>query len=119
MFVWSEPDFISALEAVPEEDEDAASCAFRVERDGLRLLLTVFELDGAVYFTLWRDGVEQPVFDFQLADCPGARRVAGQDGREYLEFAAAGVYGGRYDGESVIPHGVRVAAVPHIWIQLF
>ncbi len=119
MLVWSQYDFIECLGVVPEVGEYEVSHSFRVERDGLRLDLTVFQDDGDVYLDLFREGVETSVFHMRLIDCPGARCVKNKGGADYVEFAPAKSFGGRYDGQSPIPLGVRVSADPHIRIELF
>ena len=42
-----------------------------------------------------------------------------RNGQDYIEFAAAKVFGRRYDGETVIPMGIRLAVDPDFNIQLF
>ena len=119
MLVWNQYEFIECLGVLPEVGEYEVSHSFRVEKDGLRLDLTVFQYDGDVYLDLYRDGVETSVFYMRLIGCPGARYVKNRAGADYLEFAAAKSFGSRYDGESPIPLGVRVVADPHIRIELF
>lgn len=116
--VWNETDFIACLEVLPEIEEYGISYAFRVLRHGLRLELTVYPYDSDIYITLYREGIQPPVLDMKLLDCGGTRYVNDERG-EYLEFAPAKVFGDRYDGESVIPLGVRIAVNPCISIHLF
>ncbi len=118
MLVWNQYEFVECLGVLPEVEEYETCHSFRVERDGLRLSLTVFQYDGDVYLDLYREGVEPPVFSMRLLDCDGARYVSDKGG-EHLEFAPAKSFGKRYDGVSPIPFGVRVSANPHIRIELF
>ena len=118
--IWDQCKFIECLEVIPEVDEEyETNHLFRVEKDGLRLVLTIYQCSGDVYFDLFREGIEEPVFRMKLLGCPGARFVSTKEGREYLEFAPAKSFGGRYDGESPIPVGVRVAVNSHIQVELF
>jgi hypothetical protein len=119
MLTWNQYEFTECLEVLPEVGEDENHHTFRVEKDGLRLELTVFQYAGDVYIDLYQDGVEPSVFHMRLLNCPGAKYVRGKGGYECLEFAPAKSFGGRYDGESPIPYGVRVAVNPHIRVDLF
>jgi len=42
-----------------------------------------------------------------------------RNGQDHIEFAAAKIFGGRYDGESMIPMGIRISVDPDFNIQLF
>lgn len=117
-FEWDVTDFISCLEVVPEVDGDDISHSFVVEKNGMRLLLTVYQYDGDIHFSLYRDGVTPPVFSMKLVECQGARYVNDKRG-EYLEFAPAGCFGMRYDGEDLIPYGVRLRVKPSISIEMY
>ena len=39
--------------------DDAHSHSFEISRDGLRLLVRLFDLEGAVYVCIFRDGLQQ------------------------------------------------------------
>lgn len=117
-FVWNRHEFIRCLGVLPETDEDETYYSFKVERDGLRLELTVFEYDGGVYVSLYREGVEPAVFTLELSGSGGARYV--NDRRvEFLEFAPAEIFRGLHDGEALAPYGFRVYVSPHIRIETF
>jgi hypothetical protein len=120
MLVWNEFEFIECLEVIPEKDEEyETNHVFRIAKDGLSLVLALYQYSGDVYFDLFRDGIENPIFQMRLLDCPGARFVKAKDNREYLEFAPAQSFAGRYDGVEAIPFGIRLAVNPHINIELF
>ena len=119
MLVWNEYDFVECLGVLPEVGEDGIEHFYKIEKDGLRLEITVFQYDGDIYIELFRDGIEFSIFYMRMIDCPGARYVRDKGGADYLEFAAAKSFGNRYDGESVIPFGVRLSVDPHIRIELF
>lgn len=119
MLVWNQCDFIQCLAVLPEVEEYETCHTFRVEKDGLKLVLTIYQYDGDVYFDLFRDGIEELIFKTRLIDCPGARYVSTKQDKEYLEFAASKSFGSRYDGESPIPMGVRLSVNPHISIEFF
>jgi hypothetical protein len=118
MLVWDETDFIMCLEVLPVVDEHATSYAFSVTRDGLQLEVSIHPFDGDVCISLYRCGLDVPAFDVKLIDCNGVRYVSDMRG-EYLEFAPAKCFGGRYDGLAPIPFGIRLCAKPHISIRMF
>lgn len=116
--VWNETDFLTYLGVLPEVEEYGTSYFYRVYRCGLRLDLTVYPYASDIYFSLFRDEVETPVFDMKLIECNGVRYVNDQRG-EFLEFAPAKTFGRRYDGMSLIPYGVRLSVNPCFSILLF
>jgi hypothetical protein len=119
VLLWNQYEFIECLGVLPDVTDEYEPChAFKVEKEGLRLEVCVFEDAGDVYLDLYREGVESPVFSARLVDCEGARYVVGK-GADYLEFAPPTSYGARYDGASPMPYGVRVGVSPHIRIELF
>jgi len=118
-FVWNETDFIECLSVFPTVEECGVAHHFEVYRNGLRLLLSVYQLDAEVWISLYREGSNQPLFRVVLEDSPGGRLVRNRNGQDYIEFAPAKVFERRYDGESVIPMGIRLSVDPDFNIQLF
>jgi hypothetical protein len=118
-FVWNEIDFIECLSVIPTFEEWGMAHHFVVHRNGLRLALSVYQLEAEVCISLYREGSNQPLFTVSLKDSPGARLVRNRNGQDYIEFAAAEIFGGRYDGESAIPMGIRLSVDPDFNIQLF
>jgi len=118
MLKWDPTDVLTSLEVAPVIEEHDVSHAYQVAKHGLRLELTIFQYAGDVYISVFKNGVEQPVVECRLGDCDACRRVADKRG-EFLEFAAGRLFGGRYDGESVIPYGVRVRVNPSIQVEFF
>jgi hypothetical protein len=118
MLRWDPTDVLSCLGVAPVEAEHGISHGYSFAKDGLRLELTVFQYDGDIYITVYRDGVASPIFDARIVDCDAARWVRDQRGN-YIEFAARRLFGGRYDGDSPIPYGARVTVDPSITIQFF
>ena len=118
MLIWDELEFVECLEVVPTVEEYEVSHHFCVQEDGLTLKLTVFQYDGDVYISVYKDGVEIPILDVKLLACSGVRRVNDKRG-DYLEFAPAKAFGSRYDGSSAIPLGIRLSVRPSISVELF
>ncbi len=119
MLIWEEVDVLTVLEAEPEVEPDGIWYKFTVCRDGIRLVITMYQYDGDVHIHLFDDESENQIFSMQLIDCSAVKRVYEKAG-EYLEFAPSKCFGTtRYDGESSIPYGVRVFVNPSIHVALF
>lgn len=118
MLRWDPTDFLCCLGVLPREREHGISHSYSIEKHGMRLELEVWQYDGDIHLTLWRDGVDAPVVALRLVGCDAARRVHDKLG-DHLEFAAGALFGGRYDGESVIPYGIRVRVEPSIGVEFF
>lgn len=118
---WDKYEFIECLGVLPEVGEDELSYSYRVEKDGLRLELTVFpsggdvEEVGDVYLDLFREGT---VFTTQIMRSPGARYIKHTNGWECLEIAAPH-RNVSFEEEWIFPMGVRVKVNPHISLEMF
>jgi len=84
---WNETDFIECLEVTPKEEDDV-SYFFKVIRNGLCLTLNLFQYDSVVYFDLYREGNDDPLFSFGLF-VRGAIEYKKEKDREYLLFQNA------------------------------
>lgn len=118
MLAWDEIDVLTCLETIPEIESDGICYCYKVEKDGVKLGLSIYPYDEDVYFELYRKGSEQHLFSMKLLECSGVRYVRKWPA-EYLEFAPAKCFGNRYDGESAIPYGVRLHVNPSIRIELY
>lgn len=118
MLVWDEADFVACLETVPVVGDYGVSHTFTVNDRGLRLEIVVFQHDGDVSISLFRDGLEPAVFEVTLLECSGVRHVKDKAG-ERLEFAPAKCFGSRYDGTSPLPFGISVSVKPGIRLRMF
>jgi hypothetical protein len=118
-FVWNQYDLIECLAVLPEEEEYGIGCHFTVWRDGIRLLLSIYQYDAEIWLSLYRGESKESLFTIRMIDCSGMRFVKNPKGNDYLEFAVAKVFGGRYDGESPIPMGLRLTVDPDFKIELF
>lgn len=72
---FDEHEFVEFFGVVSPLDEDTCSYSYEIERDGLRLLFTVFPLDGGIYTSLYRDGIAEPVVTSRLQACTHSRFV--------------------------------------------
>ena len=119
MLVWNDYDFVECLGVLPKIGDYETSHFYKVEKNGLRLEITLFQYDGDIYIELFQENFEYSIFQMRMLNCPGARYVKNKDGTEYLELAATKSFGNRYDGKSIIEFGVRLAVNPNIRIELF
>lgn len=117
--VWNQYDLIEFFAVLPEVDEYETGDHFTVWRNGLRLLLSIYQYDAEIWCSLYRGESPESLFTIRMIDCPGVRLVRNPKGSDCLEFAAAKVFGGRYDGESKMPMGLRLTVDPDFKIELF
>jgi hypothetical protein len=72
---FEEHEFVEFFGIVAPLDEEAFSYTYSTSRDGLRLVLTVFPVDGAVFTDLFRRGIDESVFVSRLTGCTHSRVV--------------------------------------------
>jgi hypothetical protein len=82
---WDETEFISMLEVFPTIDEYEEGRHFEVNKEGLRLLLSVYPFTSDFAISIFSDD-EHPTISMHVNDCGGARHVKDIHD-EYLEFA--------------------------------
>ncbi|MHA3772212.1 hypothetical protein ACXR0O_11820 [Verrucomicrobiota bacterium sgz303538] len=111
---FEEHEFVEFFGIVSPLDEDACSYSYELERDGLRLLFTVFPLDGGVYTSLYRDGVAEPIVKSRLQGCTHSRFVA-HGARRCFELGRPE----RPTAEASAPlvWGLRLFVEPHFRIE--
>jgi hypothetical protein len=107
---FEEHEFIDFFGVDAPLDEDACSYSYELARDGLRFLFTVFPLDGGVYTSLYREGVDDPIVSSRLKGCTHMRFVS-RNGRRFLEI-------GRPERPTTEPSappvwGLRISVDPH------
>ncbi len=112
---FDEHEFVEFFGVIAPLDEDACSYGYELARDGLRLLMTVFPLDGAVYTDIYREGVAEPVIRSRLQGCTHSRFVQHRS-RLCLEI-------GRPDRPTTEPGaplvwGLRLSVDPHFRMEL-
>ena len=74
-FRFEEHEFVEFFGIIGSFFEDAWSYSYELERDGLRLLFTVFPHDGGAYTSIYRDGIKEPIFTSRLEGCTHSRFV--------------------------------------------
>jgi hypothetical protein len=92
---WDELDFLECLGVVPEEGEYGTSYAYKLERNGLRLELSLWPFESMAGFSLYRETDALALFTFALAVRGNIRRVNDKRG-DYLEFTNCIVVADRF-----------------------
>lgn len=124
MLFWNEHELVEFFGGLAEMHEDSGGYTFRVERDGLRLEVTLFPESheflkaGEIYIDLYRAGIEEPIFFTRIKESPGFRYVKHPNGWECLEVAAPArrIF---MEEEWIVPMGARIRVEPHISVELF
>jgi hypothetical protein len=118
MLKWDETDLTEFFEVVATFDEDAYLHSFEVSRDGLRLLVTIFDLEGTVCVSIFRDGLAKPLFTVQRKLCTHVHitkdanfRLCFEAGRPKHRVTNMGV-------PPVLNRGVRVYVMPQFQVEL-
>jgi hypothetical protein len=85
---YDESDFILALGVVPKDGAEGHGIerVFECSHDGLRLLVSVFQYDGDVAVSVFRDGKDQPVVTRWARRFAEARCIRDPRGDECLEI---------------------------------
>lgn len=78
---WNEIDLLDYFEVEPTVLDEVVSHSYEVERNGLRLLLTVWQLESVVQVTLFRSESEAEIFTFAAYARGPVRRIDDQRGK--------------------------------------
>jgi len=118
MLKWSEPDLTQFFGVVATFHDDAHSHSFEVSRDGLRLLVTLFDLEGAIYVSIFRDGLTEPLFTVQRELCTHAHVTETAGFRRCFEAGAPKHPVTDMGVPPVLARGVRVYTEPQFHVEL-
>ena len=105
---WNNHELIEFFGVLPEADDDYTYLSFTVEKDGLRLEATFFQLVFDVYISIFREGVKESLFTTKIEASPGLKYIKHANGWECLEIASP-----------LLPRAVLVKVNPHVSIELF
>jgi hypothetical protein len=111
---FEEHEFVEFFGVIGPLDEDSVSYSYELTHDVLRLLVTIFPLDGGVYTSIYRDGISEPIITIRLEGCTHSRFVLHRS-RQCLEI-------GRPEHPTLEPNaplswGVRLFIEPHFHIE--
>ena len=118
MLKWNETDLTEFFGVVSTYHDDAHSYSCELSRDGLRLLVTIFDLEGAVYVSLFRDGLAEPLFTVQREFCTHAHIASGTGFHRCFEAGAPKHPVTDMGIPPVLVRGVRVYVEPHFQVEL-
>lgn len=82
---WNEHEFIECLGVLPEVDDYETGHHFRIEKNGLILALSVWQLDSLFEFSLYQIGWEKSFLNFYLSVREEVKFVKDKRG-SYLSF---------------------------------
>jgi hypothetical protein len=119
MLKWSEPDLTEFFGVAASYNDAPHSHGFEVRRDGLRLLVTIFDLENTVFVSLFRDGCSEPLFTVQRERCCSHAQVTG--GTNFRRCFEAGRPKFLTTDMGIPPslaHGVRVYVEPQFQVEL-
>ncbi|WP_018416945.1 hypothetical protein [Teredinibacter turnerae] len=83
--VWDENDFVGFFEVLPIVDEYETEHTFDVSRNGIRLVVQVWQLERVARLALYQGDQEEALIDFYLF-VRGALNISTQDSRPVLEI---------------------------------
>jgi hypothetical protein len=118
MLKWDEADLTGFFGVVATFYDDAHSYSFEVSRDGLRLLVTLFELEGAVYVSIFRDGWADPIFTVRRELCTHAHVTKSGSFRSCFEAGSPEYPVTEMGIPPVLARGVRVFVEPQFQVEL-
>jgi hypothetical protein len=115
---WDPVDFLDVLEVVPLEEEFGTSYLYKLKRNAMTIELHVYPLAGDVLLRIPHDLQAEPLINLRLLGCPAARVVQDKRG-EFIEFAAANAFMGRFDERASVAYGFRLRVKPFIQAEPF
>lgn len=117
MISWREADLVEFFGTNPVYHDDAHSHSFELSRDGLRFLLTLFDLEGAVYVSIWRDQLPEPLFTVVRESCTHALVVNDTRGRVCLEVGSTEFPTNDIGISLLLVRGIRVFVQPQFQVE--
>lgn len=82
---WNKIDFFEFFAVEPMVEEYEVSHSFELERDGMRLVFTLWQLESVIQLTLFRVKTENPLFTV-AAYVRGEARVINDHAGRHIDF---------------------------------
>jgi hypothetical protein len=118
MFKWSETDLTEFFGVVSKYHNDPFSHSFEISRDGLKLLVTLFEFESSVCVSIFRDGLSEPLFTVQRDFCTHAHITQSTSLRRCFEAGAPAIPVTNMGIPPILARGVRVFIEPQFQVEL-
>lgn len=118
MLKWDEADLISFFGVAGVFDKPCHSYSYEVTGDGIRLLVTIFDLEQAVYVSIFRDGLSVPLFTVCRELCTHVQIVKDEASRDCFQAGSPKHPVSDPKMQPVLVRGVRVYVKPHFRVQL-
>ncbi|HTV40518.1 MAG TPA: hypothetical protein VMF08_08085 [Candidatus Sulfotelmatobacter sp.] len=118
MFKWSETDITEFFGVEATFHDGGASHSFEVARDGLRLLVTIFGFERAVYVSIFRDSLADPIFTVRREFCTHVHITSGTNFRRCFEAGTPEHEVTDMCIPPILARGVRVYVEPHFQVEL-
>lgn len=117
MIRWNETEFVEFFGVVPQFYDAAHSYAVELSRDGLRLLLTLFDMEGAVYVSIYRDGLPEAIIEIVRERCTHAFVAIAKGERRCLQIGSPEHPTTVSGVQPMLVRGVRVFVEPHFKVE--
>ncbi|HEY1051191.1 MAG TPA: hypothetical protein VGE39_15580 [Prosthecobacter sp.] len=118
MLAWNKTDLLEFFEVDPDFNEAALSHSFEVNRDGLRLLVTLFAFENAAYVSLYREGQDTALFTVRREECTHVHVTVGVGSRLCFEVGKPQRPVTDMGMPPVLVHGFRVYVWPSFQVEL-
>ena len=118
MLNWNQTDLTEFFGAIPTFDEDAMSHSFELTRDNLRLLITIFDAEYAVYTSLFYEKFPQPLITIKTEFCTHAHITTSHSGAPCFEAGATRHSVTDMGIPPFLTRGLRIFIEPQFQIEL-
>lgn len=118
MLIWNDVEVMAFFEVALSYDNVCNSYTAEVNRDGLRLLVTIFDFECTVYVSIFRDGLPQPLFTVRRDLCTHAQITNGPSNGQCFEAGSPRLPVSNMGVPPVLVRGVRVYVKPHFSVEL-
>lgn len=115
---WNEAELAEFFGAVAEFSEQCESYSFTRSARGIRLSLTLFHLEGAVYVSLSRAEDQEALVTLRRERCSHARIVRAPSGSVCLGIGSPADQVSEMDVPPVLVRGIRVVLDPDIRLEI-
>jgi hypothetical protein len=115
---WNKAELTAFFGVIPASYKEPHSSKFDLSREGLRLLVTIFDKQGAAHVSLFRDGFPEPVITIRREDCTHAQLDVDPKRRSFLEIGSPKSRASDKDLSPVLTRGFRIFLEPQIKIEL-